>query len=201
LFDSRLRPLIDPPLNAAGCRLARWGISADQVTVAGFVFGVLAAGAIARGVFLVAFALIVVNRLCDGLDGAIARASALTDRGGYLDIVLDFAFYAAVPLAFAAVDAERNALAAAFLLASFLVNGAAFLAFTAMAERKRISTQSQGHKSIYYLAGLAEGGETIAFFLAFCAFPQYFPWLATVFACLCLASGALRVFAVCRMLR
>jgi phosphatidylglycerophosphate synthase len=191
--------LIDPPLNAAGRRLALWGVSADQVTIAGFIVGVLAAGAIAAGIFPVAFVLVAINRLCDGLDGAVARASAMTDRGGYLDIVLDFAFYAAVPLAFAAVDAERNALAAALLLAGILVNGAAFLAFTGMAERKRLSTQAQGHKSIYYLAGLAAGGETVAFFLAFCAFPQFFPLLATLFACLCLASAALRVIAVCKM--
>ena len=201
MFDSRLRPLIDPPLNAAGRRLATWGVSADQVTVAGFVFGLLAAGAIAAGAFLVGFILIVANRLCDGLDGAVARASAITDRGGYLDIVLDFAFYAAVPLAFAAVDAGRNALAAAFLLASFLVNGAAFLAFTLMAERHRISTEAQGRKSFYYLTGLAEGGETIAFFVAFCVFPQFFPWLAALFGCLCLASAAGRILAAGKLLK
>ena len=201
MFDSRLRPLIDPPLDAAGRRLASWGVTADQVTVAGFVVGLLAAGAIAAGASLVALVLIVVNRLCDGLDGAVARATAMTDRGGYLDIVLDFAFYAAVPLAFAAADASRNALAAALLLASFLVNGAAFLAFAGMAERNRLSTEAQGQKSFYYLAGLAEGGETIAFFLAFCAFPQFFPLLASLFACVCLASAAGRILAVRKILR
>jgi len=201
VFDSRLRPLIDPPLNAAGHRLATLGVSADQVTLAGFVFGLLAAGAIAAGAFLVGLVLVVANRLCDGLDGAVARASAVTDRGGYLDIVLDFAFYAAVPLAFAVVDAPRNALAAAFLLASFLVNGAAFLTFSLMAERNRLSTDVHGQKSFYYLTGLAEGGETVAFFVAFCVFPQFFPWLAALFACLCLASAAGRILAAGKLLK
>jgi phosphatidylglycerophosphate synthase len=200
VFDSRLRPLIDPPLNAAGHRLASLGVSADQVTIAGFAFGLLAAGAIAAGAFLVGLMLIAANRLCDGLDGAVARASAVTDRGGYLDIVLDFAFYAAVPLAFAAVDPARNALAAAFLLASFLVNGAAFFAFAVMAERKHLTTAAQGQKSLYYLTGLAEGGETIAFFLAFCVFPQFFPLLAALFACFCLLSAAGRIVAARRLL-
>jgi phosphatidylglycerophosphate synthase len=201
VFDSRLRPLIDPPLNAAGRRLAGLGVSADQVTLAGFVFGMLAAPAIAAGAFLVGLVLVIANRLCDGLDGAVARASAMTDRGGYLDIVLDFAVYAAVPLAFAAVDVPRNALAAAFLLASFLVNGAAFLAFTLMAERNHLLTEAQGQKSLYYLTGLAEGGETVAFFVAFCVFPQFFPWLAALFACLCLASASGRILAAGKLLK
>jgi phosphatidylglycerophosphate synthase len=201
VFDSRLRPLIDPPLNAAGRRLASVGLSADQVTVAGFALGMLAAAAIAAGAFLVGLVLIVANRLCDGLDGAVARASAVTDRGGHLDIVLDFAFYAAVPLAFAVVDAPRNALAAAFLLASFLVNGAAFLAFALMAERNRLATDAQGRKSLYYIAGLAEGGETVAFFVAFCVFPQWFPWLAALFACLCLASACGRILVAGKLLK
>jgi phosphatidylglycerophosphate synthase len=201
VFDSRLRPLIDPSLNAAGRRLAALGLSADQITLAGFVFGMLAAGAIAAGAFLVGLVMVIANRLCDGLDGAVARASTMTDRGGYLDIVLDFVFYAAVPLAFAAVDAPRNALAAAFLLASFLVNGAAFLAFTLMAERNRLSTEVQGQKSFYYLTGLAEGGETVAFFVAFCVFPQLFPWLAVLFGCLCFASAAGRILAAGKLLK
>ena len=110
-------------------------------------------------------------------------------------------FYAAVPLAFAVVDAPRNALAAAFLLASFLVNGAAFLAFTLMAERNRLSTEAQGQKSFYYLTGLAEGGETVAFFVAFCVFPQFFPWLAVLFGCLCFASAAGRILAAGKLLK
>jgi len=37
------------------------------------------------------------NRVVDGLDGAVARATVATVRGAFLDIVLDFAFYAAFP--------------------------------------------------------------------------------------------------------
>ena len=48
-----------------------------------------------------ALLLFILNRLFDGLDGAVARATRRTDRGGFLDIVFDFAVYGAVPLAFA----------------------------------------------------------------------------------------------------
>jgi len=74
------------------------------------------------------------------LDGAIARATTRTDHSGFLDIALDFVVYSAIPLAFAIYDAHANALAAAFLLASFLANGSTFLAFSIMAEQRGFTT-------------------------------------------------------------
>jgi hypothetical protein len=56
-----------------------------------------------------------------------------------------------------------------------------------------LTTADQGEKSIYYLAGLAEGFETVAFMVAVCLFPNAFPLLATVFAVLCGVSAAARV--------
>ncbi len=56
---------------------------------------------------------IAASRLADGLDGELARVTAPTDRGAFLDITLDFLFYASVPLAFAWADPAANALAAA----------------------------------------------------------------------------------------
>ncbi|MEW5424920.1 CDP-alcohol phosphatidyltransferase family protein [Amorphus sp. 3PC139-8] len=204
MFDARLRSLIDPPLQAAGRRIARAGIPADAVTITGFAFGLIAALAIANGLFLVGLALIALNRAFDGLDGAVARAlpgdaepgpsaSGPSDRGGYLDIVLDFVFYGAVPLAFAVADPARNALAAAVLLFTFTANGSAFLAFAVFAERRKLATAAQGPKSLYYLSGLAEGGETIAAFMLMCLVPAWFPAIAAAFAMVCGLSAAARI--------
>ena len=193
MFDARLRPLIDPPLDAAGRWIAGRGLSADHVTLAGFAAGMAAAVAVALGLFSTAVALIALNRVCDGLDGAVARATAKTDRGAFLDIALDFAFYAAVPLAFAIADPARNALAAAFLLAAFLVNGAAFLAFATLAGKRDLTTYAQGEKSLYYLSGLAEGTETILFFVATCLWPSAFAVGACLFAALCSVSCLARL--------
>lgn len=201
MLDAALRRLIDPPLDRAGRWLAARGVAADALTVSGFAIGVAAAAAIAVGQPLVAFLLIGLNRLADGLDGAVARATAKTDRGGYLDITLDFAFYALVPLAFAVADPTRNALPAAALLAAFYVNGAAFLAFAVMAEKRGLTTRAQGEKSLYYVAGLAEGAETIAVFALMCLWPTAFPLLAAVFAALTAASAAARVVLGARALR
>lgn len=193
MLDSRLRALIDPPLSAIGKALARIGIGADEMTLAGFVAGATAAVAIVFKQFEIAILLIVIGRIADGLDGAIARATRLTDRGGFLDIALDFVFYGLIPLAFALADPFRNGLAAAVLLASFYFNGAAFLAYAIMAEKRGLRSEAQGQKSLYYVAGLAEGFETIVFFIACCLFPDAFRWLALVFAALCFVSAAARI--------
>lgn len=193
MFDAPLRRLIHQPIEDAGRRLATAGVSADHVTVAAAAAGLAGAIAIAAGSPLAGLALLLAGRLGDGLDGAVARATGgPTDRGGYLDIVLDFAVYGAVPLAFAFAD-PKNALPAAALIASFLLNGAAFLAFAAFAERRRLTTEAQGRKSFYYLAGLMEGGETILFFALFCLLPDWFPALALLMAALCLVSGLARI--------
>ena len=63
--------------------------------------------------------LLLLNRLLDGLDGAVARAAGSTDLGGFLDITMDFLVYSAIPFAFVLKD-PGNALAAAFLIFSFV---------------------------------------------------------------------------------
>jgi phosphatidylglycerophosphate synthase len=144
MFDATIRPWIDLTFNPLGRRLAQQGATADQVTIAGFALGLGSAFAIAAGQFKLSLTLIALNRVCDGLDGAIARATRPTDRGGFLDIVLDFVFYASVPLAFAFHDPAHNAVAAAALIAAFLANGGAFLAYAAAAAKRGITTTAQG---------------------------------------------------------
>jgi len=201
MFDTRLRPLIDPPLNAAGKRIARLGISANAVTVSGFAFGMGAAVLIALGAPLAGLLFLLINRLADGLDGAVARVNGRTDLGGYLDITLDFFFYGAVPFAFGVLAPETNALAAAALLLSFYANGASFLAFAIMAEKHGLETDRQGSKSLYYLGGLAEGAETIGVFVLMCLWPSGFAVLAWTFAAICLVSAGARVLIGIRTLR
>ncbi|NBN78815.1 CDP-alcohol phosphatidyltransferase family protein [Microvirga tunisiensis] len=201
MFDARIRPLIDPPLDALGRRLAAAGLSANAITVLGLGLGLAAAVAIALDALLVGLVLLLANRLADGLDGAVARATRRTDLGGYLDIVCDFIFYGAIPLAFALRDPDGTALAAAVLLFSFYANGAAFLTFAIMAERRRLQTSRQGLKSLYYLGGLAEGAETIAVFALMCVLPQHVALIAYGFAALCLVSAVARMATALVLLR
>src|SRR5437867_3821336 len=96
VFDARIRRAIDPLLDRLGALLGRLGLSANAVTVGGFLFGCGAWAALAFREYELALALIAANRLADGLDGALARKLGPTDLGGYLDIALDFFFYAGV---------------------------------------------------------------------------------------------------------
>lgn len=193
MFDHMMRPLVERVLAAAARGCVAVGVSADQITVAAAVAGVAAAVAVTQESLWLALALIAVNRALDGIDGIVARLGRPTDLGGFLDITLDFVVYASVPLAFAVLDPARNALPAAALLAAFLVNGTAFLAFAVMAERHGLTTQAQGRKSLYFIAGLAEGAETVVAFVLMCLLPAYFPQIATAFAALCALSGVARI--------
>lgn len=192
MLDARLRKLIDPPLDRLGERIARLGISANSITLAGFFVGMGAWAMLALGSYGGALALILLNRVADGLDGAVARHGRISDLGGYLDIVLDFLFYSGVVFFFA-VGRPENALPAAFLIFSFVGTGASFLAFAALAAKRGISTAARGPKSIYYLGGLTEGTETIALFVAICLFPGLFPWFAWIFGALCWLTTAVRI--------
>ncbi|MGH6806867.1 MAG: CDP-alcohol phosphatidyltransferase family protein [Ensifer adhaerens] len=193
MLDGAVRKCLDPRLDRLGAALAHRGVSANAVTMTGLVLGLVAALLVAGQYYLAAAAVIVVSRLCDGLDGAVARATRKTDFGGFLDIVLDFVFYGAIPLGFIVADPQANGLAGGLLLFSFYVNGSSFLAYAVMAEKRSMTTEVRGAKSLYFTTGLAEATETIVVFLAFCLFPTWFPVLAALFALVCLYTALSRI--------
>ncbi len=192
MFDARLKPLIDPALDHAARALAERGVGADKVTAVGALIGLAACCAIALEAYLLGLALILANRLLDGVDGALARRTQTTDVGAFIDMVADFIFYSAVPFAFALADPGR-ALAAAFLILSFVGTGVSFLAFAAIAARRAMTTDRYGPKSIYYLGGLTEGAETILLFVAMALWPRWFEPLAYAFGALCWITTAARI--------
>jgi glucose-6-phosphate isomerase len=194
VLDARIRRAIDPALDRIGAALVRWGLGANAVTVGGFIVGMAAWGALGVRADVLALVLILVNRLADGLDGAVARRIGVTDLGGYLDIVFDFLFYAGVPFFFA-VGRPEAALPAAFLVFSFVGTGASFLAFAVLAAKRGLTTEMRGRKSIYYLGGVTEGVETIGVFVLICLWPEQFSLLAWGFGALCWITTASRVAA------
>lgn len=193
MLDKAVQRALRPAMTRAARALVRLGVGADALTLAGFAIGMAAAAAIAIEEFLPGLALLLLSRLMDGLDGAVARATHPTDRGGFLDITLDFLFYAAIPLAFALADPVANALPAAVLLAAFIGTGSSFLAFAAVAEKRRLQSLAFPDKSFYFLGGLTEATETIAAFAAMCLWPQWFAPIAYGFAALCGITIVLRI--------
>ena len=200
MLDGAMRRVIDPVVNRWGHALAARGWTANGVTVAGLVLGLAAAGVLALGgAGGVALLLLAASRVADGLDGAVARATQKTDFGGYLDIVCDFIFYGAIPLAFALRDPGANAVPAAFLLMSFYANGSSFLAYAILAAKRGMETDGRGEKSLYFTPGLLEGTETIGFFALLCLWPGAFAPMAWVFGALCFYTCASRVWLAWRV--
>ncbi len=199
MLDRAARHLVDPALELIAARAARLHLSADQVTVLGFGFGLAAIAAIAAGLYLIGLVLLLLNRLADGVDGCLARRNGPTDLGGYLDIVLDFIVYAGLAFAFALAQPE-NALAAAFLIFSFMGTGSSFLAFAIFAAKRKLDEQ-QGLKGFYYLGGLTEGTETILLFVVVCLLPEHFAAAAYVFGLLCWLTTIGRIGAAVQRLR
>ena len=193
MLDRAANAALMPLLQALARRLVRAGIGADAISLAGLAIGLAGAAAIAFQHYLPGLALLLASRLADGLDGPVARLTQPTDRGAFLDITLDFLFYASVPLAFAVADPPANALAAAVLLAAFVGTGSSFLAFAVLAERRGLASADYPNKGLYYLGGLTEATETLACFVLMCLWPRHFALWAYGFAVLCAMTLVTRI--------
>ncbi len=182
------------PLAQSAKLLDKFGISANQTTLFGFGLGCLAFPALIMELYILALVFIALNRICDGLDGALARIQGLSDAGGFLDISLDFLFYSLIPFGFVLANPEQNAIAGAFLIFSFIGTGTSFLAFAVMAGKRGIDNPIYQHKSLYYMSGLTEGTETIGCFVLFCLFPQHFALIAFIFGTACWFTTITRIY-------
>lgn len=192
MIDRYLTGPVGRALAPAARGLARLGVGADAVTLLGFAVGIAGAGCIALGAPGAGLVAIWVSRVCDGLDGAVARMNGPTERGAFLDIALDFVFYASVPAGFAVLDPGRNALAAAVLLVGFMGTASSFLAFAAVAARLGMRSAAFPRKGIYYLGGLTEAAETLGCFTLMCLRPDWFAPLAEGFALACAVTTVMR---------
>lgn len=199
MFDRALRRRIDPSLDRLARQAQGVGLTADRVTWIGFCLGLLAMVAIANGAEFWGLILFGANRLCDGVDGHLARLTRPTDRGAYLDIVLDFIFYAGFVFA-CAVARPEHALAAAFLILAFVGTGTTFLAHAIVAAKRGLTEEASVRKGFAHLGGLTEGTETIAVFVLMLLFPSAFGWLAWLFGILCWVTTATRIAATLRAL-
>jgi len=195
VLDRAAIALLRPLLDGMATGLRRVHVGADALTWTGFVLGLGAATAIAFGAYPTGLLMMLASRLCDGLDGAVARQTQPTDRGAFLDIALDFVFYASIPLAFAIADPPGRALAAATLLAAFVGTGASFLAYAVLAERRGMASTAYPRKGFYYLGGLTEASETLICFVLMCLLPGWFAGFAYIFAALCALTLTTRIVA------
>lgn len=200
MLDKKLQVWLTPALQTLARAWVVRGGSADQLSWLGFAIGAFGAVCIATQQPLWGLVCVLLSRLCDGLDGAVARLTRPTSRGAFLDITLDFLFYALIPLAFAVADPTHNALPAAVLLACFIGTGSSFLAFAALAEKAGLKTDNPLPKGLYFIGGLTEATETLVVFVCMCLWPTYFPALAYSYAALCVVTIGFRLWSGVRTL-
>ena len=90
MLDASFRPVIDVILRWPARILSRYGIGANSITIIGGIMGISAFVLICFGFYQSALAFIVLNRLADGMDGAVARAmGAQGAQGAMLDSMAD----------------------------------------------------------------------------------------------------------------
>lgn len=198
MLDAQLRArLVAPALEGVATRLAALGAPAGAVTAAAFAAGGAACVAAGFGLWWIALGLWIANRTLDGLDGAVARRIGPTELGGFLDLVGDLVVYGgfAVAVAIAVPDAR---LACAALLAAYYANAGAWLAYSSLAERRRL--EGGDDRSLRFVPGLAEGAETYVAYALLCILPRHAATIAWAFAALVALSAAQRIVLAVRTL-
>ncbi len=222
MLDTPVRRLLDRPLTSIARAIDVPWITPDRLTIAGLALGLASAVAAGLQLWWPALALWLVSRVFDGLDGSLARsrreraasesnahgvghpesAQTASEAGGFLDIVSDFVVYGATVFG-VAVGASAGFDAPfwpfALVLLAYYVNGAAFLAFSSIAERT--GRRLDDGRSLSFLGRLAEGTETIVVHALWMLLPMFAWQLAIAWAAFVAASAAQRIVAGYRILR
>ena len=157
--------------------------------------GLLAAGAIASQFYMVGLVLWLLNRILDGLDGVVARAhNKQSDFGGYLDLLLDFIVYLAIPIALIiAQPTQVNLWAGIVLLAIYVMNLLSWTTLSALIEKRSLRSANR-LTTLEMPTGIVEGAETIVFYCLFILFPAYVPHLFIAMSILVLITAGQRVW-------
>lgn len=179
MLDAPVRRVLAGPLDRVGAWLARAGVAPIVLTLAGWLVGVGACVLAGTGHWTGALVAWLLNRVLDGLDGAVARQRGATDLGGFLDIVADFSVYAGFVVGVAVAVPEAR-IACVALLCAYYVSGTAFLALSGLLQR-RGDTRLDDGRSLLFVGGVAEGTETALAYVAFCLLPGHAEQIAWVF--------------------
>lgn len=178
MFDETLRLLKERVYVPLVKLVGRTGVSPTQVTLVGFVFGMLSAW-IARDAASWKTASLCwwIGRILDGLDGSLARyTNRQTEFGGYVDILCDFTVYSVLPLSI--VHSVRDAVGfagfnvLALLLGSYFVNAASLFMLSSLLEKRGKAGSKAELTSVTMPRGLVEGLETMIAYQLFLLFPQ-----------------------------
>jgi phosphatidylglycerophosphate synthase len=189
MFDASLRRAKDRIGEPLAARMRP--VAPAAITVLALLTGLGCAVGAAMGLAVVSLLLWLLSRGLDGLDGLLARQyNKQSDFGGYLDILLDYVVYAAVPLGLVlGHPTQQNYLALAIMLAAFYVNSASWMMLAAILEKRSAEFASdpasqRGMTTVVMPAGLVGATETIIAYSLFLLFPNTLAPLFLIFSVL-----------------
>ena len=200
MIDKQINKILKPILNVFAKKLLKFNINPNSLTFIGFIFGICCFYFIVNSMFAYAGIFLFLNRLCDGLDGSLARLIGETDIGAFYDIVLDFLFYILFPLSFIFLDLE-NSYSISFLLFSFVATQTTFLASAWIIEKNKLSISDSQKKSLFYAGGITEGFETIICFAMMLLFYEFINYIAYIFGILCWITFITRVLFIRKLFK
>ena len=196
MFDRQIQKFTQKPLVVIAKIFLKL-IKPNHMTILGFIFGLFMCILVFFQFYLSALILLMLNRLCDGLDGTMARLTIPTPLGGYLDIVFDFTIYSGFVLAFGLSNSNYTIISM-ILLFLYIGTGTTFLAKAALqTQLDKIPESSELNnelpKSFYYASGIIEGTETIVYMVLCLLLPNFYIFLSILFGILCLITFISRV--------
>lgn len=186
-YYKKVKSFCEKKMNTLGKKLGNLGVSANIVTVIGFIIGLFAINFLTFEHYFQALICILINRLFDMLDGSIARATKVTKFGVFIDILFDYIFYGVVIFGFAFARQE-NTLAAAFMLLGFLAVSCAVLAYAAI-DYQYPKDKKDKKKTPFYLTGIVQGGDIFVALVAACLFPSLFVVIAAITGIFCFVKA------------
>lgn len=171
-------------------------LSPTQITLLGGAVGLVSAAVAWQGWYLLGLVFWIVNRILDGLDGAVARMfKKQSDLGGYIDIMVDDVIYAVIPIAIALSIGQASVyIALIFMLATFYVNMASWTVLSSILEKRNRGANKSGEMTTVTMPpGLIEGTETVAFYSLFFLLPNFTAALFIIMGILVIITIAQRM--------
>lgn len=200
MFDKPFRTRFSAWVQPAVPVIARLGLTPTAITVGAFALTLAAAGLVGSGRPRLGLMVWLISRVGDGLDGVLARATRQTTPfGGYLDITLDMAGYAAMVLGFAVAHPALSPAWTA-VLAGYVVVITTTLALSD-AGRAADRRVSDGNRTFQFTSGLTEAGETSVMYALWVLFPGQLAWLVWVWVAALAFTAVQRTIVAWRLLR
>lgn len=191
MIDSLIRPHIESTMDKMAVKVAQSGLSANKLTLIGFVLGFIGCFLVALQMYLPGLLFLLLALFFDGLDGAVARMTQPTELGAYLDMMSGVTLFALFPFFFM-MSGPEHAMAAGMLLLGLLLMGMTNLAYDYFAMKNGAPPAK---------SGLVETSEIALFIILSCVYPAGFSFFAAALALMSVIAAIMRASRTIKLLK